>query len=162
MKEVFGAKSWEISESEFKGFDSPKENPIESHTISISDHVNEAGNVIYIDPFITSKTSENPFKSEKREYPVDFGSASDEIYILNLKVPDNIIVDELPLTKVLTLPDNGGKYTYNVAQIGNTITVTSMLSINKAIFTQMEYPILREFYSQVVAKQTEQIVLKKK
>lgn len=162
MKEVFGAKSWEISESEFKGFDSPKENPIESHTISISDHVNEAGNVIYIDPFVTLKTSENPFKSEKREYPVDFGSASDEIYILNLKVPDNIIVDELPLTKVLALPDNGGKYTYNVAQIGNTITVTSMLSINKAIFTQMEYPILREFYSQVVAKQTEQIVLKKK
>jgi hypothetical protein len=36
------------------------------------------------------------------------------------------------------------------------------MQINKNLFPQDEYPNLREFYSQVVAKQTEQIVLKKK
>jgi hypothetical protein len=35
------------------------------------------------------------------------------------------------------------------------------MSINKAMFVQDEYPILREFYNQMIAKQTEQIVLKK-
>jgi hypothetical protein len=51
---------------------------------------------------------------------------------------------------------------YNVAQNGNVITVTSMFQINKSLFTQLEYPYLREFYNQIVAKQAEQIVLKKK
>ena len=32
----------------------------------------------------------------------------------------------------------------------------------RSIFDQTEYPNLREFYNQVVAKQAEQIVLKKK
>jgi hypothetical protein len=36
------------------------------------------------------------------------------------------------------------------------------MSINKTLFAQDEYPNLREFYNQVVAKQDEQIVLKKK
>jgi len=36
------------------------------------------------------------------------------------------------------------------------------LQINKSLFIQDEYPHLREFYNRVVAKQAEQIVLKKK
>jgi hypothetical protein len=35
------------------------------------------------------------------------------------------------------------------------------MSINKGVFAQDEYPNLREFYNQMVAKQAEQIVLKK-
>ena len=60
------------------------------------------------------------------------------------------------------MPENGAKYIYNVSQNGNLITVTSMFHINKSLFTQIEYPALREFYSQIVSKQAEQIVLKKK
>jgi len=65
-------------------------------------------------------------------------------------------------TKVLALPGNAGRYTYSVTQVGNLINVVSNFQINKSIFTQGEYPGLREFYNQVVAKQAEEIVLKKK
>jgi hypothetical protein len=60
------------------------------------------------------------------------------------------------------LPGNAAKYVFNVAQSGNSIVITSNMQINKNLFTQEEYPNLREFYTQVVAKQAEQIVLKKK
>lgn len=60
------------------------------------------------------------------------------------------------------MPENAARYTYSVAQNGNIISLTSMFHINKSLFTQLEYPYLREFYNQVVAKQAEQIVLKKK
>jgi hypothetical protein len=60
------------------------------------------------------------------------------------------------------LPENSARYIFSVSQNGNLVTVTSFLSINKSIFTQLEYPNLREFYNQVVAKQAEQIILKKK
>jgi len=36
------------------------------------------------------------------------------------------------------------------------------MSINRSLFSQDEYANLREFYSQVVAKQAEQVVFKRK
>ena len=63
---------------------------------------------------------------------------------------------------LLKLPDNAAKYAYSVTQNGNAIMLTSNLQINNSLFSQEEYPNLREFYNQVVAKQAEQIVLKKK
>jgi hypothetical protein len=104
----------------------------------------------------------NPFKSDKREYPVNFGSPSETTYLYKLTIPAEYTVDELPKSKVMALPGNGGKYLYNVTLNGSVVNVTSVLSINKSMFTQDEYPVLREFYNQVVAKQAEQIVLKKK
>jgi hypothetical protein len=71
-------------------------------------------------------------------------------------------VDELPQSRLMMLPGNAAKYAFNVTQNGNSIVVTSSMQINKNLFTQEEYPNLREFYTQVVAKQAEQIVLKKK
>jgi ATP-dependent DNA ligase len=48
-------------------------------------------------------------------------------------------------------------------QIGNTVSVTSNFQINKNLYVQgEEYANLREFYNQVISKQAEQIVLKKK
>jgi len=42
------------------------------------------------------------------------------------------------------------------------LSITSSLNINRSLFSQVEYPNLREFYNVMVAKQAEQIVLKKK
>ncbi len=79
-----------------------------------------------------------------------------------ITIPDNYTLEEIPQSKVIALPNGAGKFTYNVAQSGNMLSVTSMLQINRNIFVQDEYPNLREFYNQMVAKQAEQIVLKKK
>ena len=79
-----------------------------------------------------------------------------------ITIPEGYTVDELPQSKVLMLPGNAGKYVYNVANTGNSITLLSNFQINKSLFLQTEYPNLREFYNQVIAKQAEQIVLKKK
>jgi hypothetical protein len=79
-----------------------------------------------------------------------------------IKVPNGFGVDELPKGKVFMLPGNAARFTFNVTQTGDLINVVSVLQINKSLFTQDEYPDLREFYTQVVAKQAEQIVLKKK
>jgi hypothetical protein len=104
----------------------------------------------------------NPFKVEKREYPVDFGSPLEKVYICKLTVPDTYGVDELPQSKIFVLPGNGAKFLYNVSNTGNLVTITSTIQINKNLFIQTEYSGLREFYNHVVAKQAEQIVLKKK
>jgi hypothetical protein len=130
--------------------------------VELSDHGTEGGGVIYLDPFIANKLAENPFKLEKREYPVDFGSPQEDTYMLSLELPESYEVEELPKTLAVGLPGNAGRYVYSVSRMGNKVSITSTLLITKTLFTPEEYGNLREFYNQVVAKQAEQIVLRKK
>lgn len=162
VKDFIDNNSWEFTKSGFENVKEIQQTLKESHDIIIKDHVSSAGDILYISPFILFRESENPFKLEKREYPVDFGSAFDVIYTFKIAIPDTHAPEEIPVSKAFMLPSNAGKYFYSSTVTGSTITITSSLSISKSLFTQEEYPNLREFYNQVVAKQAEQIVLKKK
>jgi len=162
IKETVGNRPWELSKSEFQNAKELGEAFKELYEADVKEHITSAGNVMYINPFLFGRTESNPFTIENRQYPVDYGSPLERIYMLKLTIPDGYDVDELPQSKVLMIPQNGGKYLYNIARNGNAINLTSIFQINKGIFAQTEYPNLREFYNQVVAKQAEQIVLKKK
>lgn len=162
LKDVTKSRAWQIEKSEFKDVNDLTLTPKEIHELSIQEHATVAGDVIYINPFVIAQLEANPFKIEKREYPVDFGSAIEKVYMCKLTLPEGYAVDEMPQSKLMMLPGNAAKYAFNVTQNGNSIVVTSSMQINKNLFTQEEYPNLREFYTQVVAKQAEQIVLKKK
>lgn len=162
LKDFVGSHAWEIKSTAIQNADKIQDNFTQEHELVVNENMMLAGEMIYVDPFIRSAYKENPFKAEVREYPVDFGSPMEETFFLKLTIPENYTVDELPESKVLSMPENGARYVYNVAKNGNQITLTSMFHINKSMFTQLEYPYLREFYNQIVAKQAEQIVLKKK
>jgi len=162
VKDFIGTRSWVVEKSEFKNAKEISEAFKEVHEVVINDHVVSGDAMIYLNPFVVLQEEENPFKSEQREYPVDFGSPLEKLYICKITIPEGYAIDELPQSRLLKLPDNAAKYTYNVTQTGNAIMLTSNLQINTSLFTQLEYPALREFYNQVVAKQAEQIVLKKK
>jgi hypothetical protein len=161
VKDFLADKNWDIEKSEFQDIKEIGRSAQQIHQFAINDYGTLAGNVIYVNPFVTAQTKENLFKLPTREYPVDFGSPIERVYMCKIKLPEGFTVDELPRPKVIILPNNSGKYTYNVTLMGNTLNVVSMLQINKSLFIQEEYPNLREFYNQIVAKQAEQIVLKK-
>lgn len=162
LKKFMEDKTWEIQKSEFQNLKEIDQNAKQLHELIINEHCTLAGNVIYLNPYVTSQLKENVFKHEKREYPVDFGSPADRTYMCKIVLPEGYTVDELPKPKIIVLPGNAAKFSYNISQTGNVLNVISMLQINKALFLQDEYPHLREFYNQVVAKQSEQIVLKRK
>ena len=162
VKDFLGSKSWGLTKSEFLNANEVKQAFKETHELSIADHITTAGEMIYINPFIMEQQIANPFKLEQREYPVDYGSPFENIYLVKVQIPDGYTVEEAPKSKVMSLPGSAAKYLYNVVQTGNSISISSNLTINQSLFTQDEYPNLREFYNQMVAKQAEQIVLKKK
>lgn len=161
LKDFIGARVWERQKSEFKNAEDLANPFSETHEVVINEHVTTAGDMVYIEPFIIDRLKTNPFVSENREYPVDFGSPAEQTFIYKLTLPANYKFEELPTSKVIALPGNAARYLYNVNVTGNTLSITSILSINKAMYVQTEYPHLREFYNQVVAKQSEQIVAKK-
>ncbi len=162
IKDFASERSWEISKSEFKNAKELNEPFKEVHDVVINDHATSSGEMIYLNPFISMQEMENPFKLAKREYPVDFGSPIERIYVTKIALPKGYAIEELPKSQIFMLPGNSAKYAFNAVMVGDVINITSNLQINKSLFLQDEYPDLREFYNRVVAKQAEQIVLKKK
>jgi hypothetical protein len=161
LKSFQTGKDFQITKAEFQHthkLDKPLE---EKYDIKL-EAVEGAPGTLYFSPIYYLNEQENPFKLEKREYPVDFGSAFERTFVITLTLPDNYALDEIPESKIFSMPQGAGRYLYNVNVTGNVINITSMLSINRSLFSQDEYPALREFYNLVVAKQAEQIVLKKK
>lgn len=161
IKDFTHTQSWLVEKSEFQNMEKLSEAVKENYDFTHQDNVGNA-DVLYINPILYLRLDENPFKLDARQYPVDFGSASEQTFICRLTIPEGFQPEELPVSKVMVLPNNAAKYVYNVQHTGNNITITSMLSINQSLFTQDAYPNLREFYNLIVAKQAEQIVLKKK
>lgn len=162
VKDFLAGRSWEVTKTEIGNVKDINQPLKETYELIINEHVVSTPDALYFNPLLVHKIEENPFKLETREYPVDYSSAFERIYMCRISMPEGYRVDELPQAKVLALPANAGRFTYSVTQAGNLLNVVSNFQINKSIFTQAEYPNLREFYNQVVAKQAEQIVLKKK
>ncbi len=156
------SKQWQIEKTEFQDVKELGKQVKEIHNVTIAEHVSPTGDVMYVNPFLTGQMDENPFKSEERTYPVDYGSQQESVYMLQLTVPEGYAIDEMPKSTILALPQNAGRYLFSATQLGNRINLNSTFQINKNMFTQAEYPALRELYNQVIAKQAEQIVLKKK
>lgn len=162
VKGVTRSKSWEVQSKAFDGMDKLSEKTKETYELEVTDQVSVAGAQMYINPYLVSQLTENPFKLAERSYPVDFGRSEETLYLAKIVIPEGYEIDELPPTKMFAMPGNAARFVYSATLMGNMISLTSTLSINKPLFIQADYPILREFYNQVVAKQAEQIVIKKK
>ena len=132
-----------------------------SYKLALPDACQLAGDRFYLRPMLTEGHNEHLFKDPERLYPVDFGAPIDETYIAAFKLPKGLAVEELPKGTIVMLPDNGGRFTYQVSAAEGEIKVVSRISIRKPVYYADEYPLLREFYDKILAKHAEQIVLKR-
>ncbi|MFD1466598.1 DUF3857 domain-containing protein [Hymenobacter caeli] len=123
---------------------------------------NAAAGTLYLGPLRDFAPSQNPFRHENRQYPVDFGAPQEEMLLVTLTLPEGYELAETPKGAVIDLPDDGGRYLYNVAAAGPTVQLTSRLTLRKPMYGAEEYAHLREFYRLMLEKQAEKLVIKKK
>lgn len=116
---------------------------------------------IYLNPFIIERLETNPLKSSERHFPVDFGAPLETTYMLNLEYSSSYKVDEMPFNVALWLPNKGGRFILSLTNLNNTITMTTIISLSKSVYSPEEYHSLRELYIQMVQIHQSQIVLKK-
>jgi len=118
--------------------------------------------IVYYQPFIFSKNSQNPFKQDKRNLPIDLAFKYSDELTMKIYFPDNYIIDEIPKTKNSKLIDNTGSFSYSAYKVDNYVKIESKISINETLFFASEYADLKTFFAEIVAKYNEPIVLKKK
>lgn len=121
------------------------------------------GDFVYINPFIFSDYSENPFKSETRQYPVDSPYPFSNQFIINIRYnAEEYKMEELPKNTKLELPDKAVTLRYAAKERApGWIQITYALSVNKPYFPVHIYSGLRSLFDITSEKLGEQIVLKK-
>ncbi len=67
----------------------------------------------------------------------------------------------MPKGTASTLPGKEGKYLFNVSSVSNKISMTSIISLSKLVYSPVEYHNLKEFFNRIVATHQSQIVFKK-
>lgn len=124
-------------------------------------YLEQAGNLLMINPLLLGKKTSNPFKLQERNYPVDYTYPYSTSFMAIITVPEGYEVESVPQSKRLLLPDQSGAFIYSVQQSGNIITLISKFDIQKITFLPDSYLHLKEFYNQVIDSQSKQIILKK-
>ncbi len=116
---------------------------------------------IFLSPLFFLKEKENPFKLEKREFPIDFGYPYRDIYRYTIKIPEGYKVESIPESKILKLPDNLGDFSYRIGVKGQIIQLIADSKINTSIIPPMYYDAVKAYFSSIIETQNEQVVLTK-
>ncbi|HUR64763.1 MAG TPA: DUF3858 domain-containing protein, partial [Chitinophagaceae bacterium] len=122
---------------------------------------NEGADIIYFNPVLGIKYTKNPFISADRQYPVELPYRINELYTLNMEIPDGYVVDEMPKPIKLSFNTNT-IFDYAISQAAGRLTLNYKLDLGTTVFFPSEYDALREFFGKVVARLNEQVVFKKK
>jgi hypothetical protein len=118
--------------------------------------------IIYFNPLMSEALKENFFKAAQRRYPVEMPYTFDETFVLNMEVPKDYTLEEIPKSAKVSFNDGEGIFEYLIAKDNDKIQLRSRVVLKKAYFLPEEYEPLREFIGYVVKKHSEQIVFKKK
>lgn len=121
----------------------------------------QAQNFLF-NPFVFNRITQNPFRSNERLYPVDFGTPQERTLMMTLEYPQEFQPAELPAKVGISLPNASARYGFEIKNEGNKITMQSYLTIAKPVFTSDEYHYLKELYAQIVANQQAELLFKKK
>ncbi|MES2411669.1 MAG: transglutaminase-like domain-containing protein, partial [Bacteroidota bacterium] len=151
----------EIQEYEVLNADDLSKPIVENYSFTSTNSVEIIGDKMYVSPFMFFANAENPFKQETREYPVDFVYPSQDKFNISIKIPDGYTVEVLPAGKTISMPDNLANFKYVISNDNNQIQLLFTFDTNQAIIGSENYVALKNFYKEMINKQTEKIVLKK-
>ena len=132
-----------------------------SFSCRIPEAVQGAGNLKYVPPVLYSEYDQNPFKLEKRNYPVDIPFPLREQYIGKIQIPEGYEIDHLPEELHLKLPEEGATYHFSATREGSTVQVVANLHLHRLEYGPEDYPVLKEFFDRIIAKMEDFIIFKK-
>ncbi len=117
---------------------------------------------IYLNPMIENPYPENPFKSEKRKFPINFNYLSSYKQIVNIEIPKGYAVEELPQSTKYVFGDSKAVvFTYRIAQNADNVLLQYNLQVNNLLLLPTEYEDLKELFAKIALAGSEQVVFKK-
>jgi len=132
-----------------------------TYTYELSDGIDEIGDKLYFSPLLFLATKENPFKLENRIYPIDFVYPVNYNTIVNILLPDGYNIEFLPESEAIEFGSGDVKFAYIMQENGKYLSLKLDFEINNPFIAPTDYKNFKAFYSKIIDKNKEQIVLSK-
>ncbi|MEM7369158.1 MAG: transglutaminase domain-containing protein [Bacteroidota bacterium] len=134
-----------------------------SMTIATPDFCQQTGEYLYLSPLLMMRWEENPFSQSERIYPVDLHYPTTYSGLIVIELPEGYQIESLPKSSKMKLPEDEMSFAYFVQVMppGKSIQIQYQFQINKTLYSPDEYPNLKLMYDVVMARHSEQIVLRK-
>ena len=152
---------FEISEYKIENKKNENEPVKEDYYFTSSNEIEVINDKLFFKPLLFFAIDENPFKQEKRDYPIDFKYPIHDSYTITYNIPQGYVVESIPEKTNIATEDNLASFSFLTANMGNKVQIVSSFYINSALISSEYYDSLKEFYNQVFLKMNEKIVLKK-
>ena len=156
-----GYNGMEISDYEVKNDYDLSEPITESYKFLLESQADVIGEKLYFSPMFFLKTNENPFKLDKRDFPIDFGIPHETSYRIIVNLPEGYKIESMPEASALIMPDNLAEFKYYLSGSEKNIQVIVSAKINEPIISPMYYDTLKEYFNKFIEKEAEQIILTK-
>jgi len=134
---------------------------VEKYSMTNNNLTEVIGDKLYFSPLLFFIMSENPFKQDSREYPIDFSFPFKDKFMINISLPEGYQVETLPKPIAIAMPNKYGSFNYTISNENSQIQLVVALDIATSIIPAEDYDILKEFFKVVIDKESEKIVLKK-
>jgi hypothetical protein len=136
--------------------------PFKIRTYFSSDNYAQiTGDMTYFNPNLVFRIKDNPFKTAARKFPVNYPYVFGTTTIINIQIPEGYVVKEGIKNKNIFSGASNINYSRKTMLEGKNLQIICKLDVKELEIKPAQYERLREFYSQVIAAQSEQIVLAK-
>lgn len=132
------------------------------HTINFNQPVTTSGEYLYFSLIMFSGLEKNPFIADTRFSDVFFGTNQQYSIVGTFTIPTEYSFETLPKNLRMIMPDTSISISRQMFSKNNMLSVRINLDFKKPIYRVEEYPDFKEFYKQLFALLSEQIVFRKK
>ncbi|MEM6516388.1 MAG: DUF3857 domain-containing protein, partial [Bacteroidota bacterium] len=151
----------DISEFETKNENILSKPLVSSYNFSADSQYEIIADKIYLTPMLFFCQDENPFKLDKRAFPVDFGYPHESKVQININIPEGYEIVSVPESTAFSLERNFASFKYMISHDDKNVQILIDNEINSPIVSSSYYDTLKKYYDQLVKKETEKIVLAK-
>lgn len=113
---------------------------------NISLKLEKFGNSYLLPSIIYDSMANNILKEKERIYPVSFPDSWSETYTCLVHLDSEKYSVNIPEKANFALPNDDGKFSYMGSYSLGNLLVRNKVELNRATFSALEYPVLRQFY----------------
>ncbi|TXE06847.1 DUF3857 domain-containing protein [Gelidibacter salicanalis] len=128
---------------------------------SLKSGVEKIGDKVFVTPMLFFALKENPFKQDKRNYPIDYIYPYNDKYQVNIMIPEGYAVESMPESMVVQFNDSEGEFKYIANENGKMLQFVITIDLKQSLILPEDYADFKQFNQLMTDKQSEKIVLKK-
>lgn len=117
---------------------------------------------LYFNPFLIRFFKTNPFVSEERHFPIDFGYERNYGFSATIKIPDDYKIKDLPESLNLALPQDSGLLRFKCSENNGLISIFFDLKLNATQYTSDAYGYVKTFFAKAVDIQKQSLIVLEK